>query len=55
MIKMTKELTAKLIKLYQQYNELSNPPDLIHTLKWYLTEVEGINPDKITPGDSGGD
>lgn len=52
---MSKELISELLNLYNFYKSQKNPPDLMHTIKWFLTDVEGVDLDKITPGGSGGD
>jgi hypothetical protein len=44
---MSKELTTDLITLYNFYKSWENPPDLLETIRWFLLEVEGIDPDKI--------
>lgn len=52
---MSEELNNELINLYNFYNTMDNPPHLKNTIKNFLLEVEGINPDEITPGDTKGD
>ena len=43
---MSKRLTIELITLYNFYKSWENPPDLLETIRWFLLEVEGIDPDK---------
>lgn len=52
---MSKELNNELLNLYNFYKEQENPPGLMNTIKTFLIEEEGINPDEITPGNLGGD
>ena len=44
---MSKNLNTELINLYNFYKSQENPPDLMDTIKYFLLEVEGIDPDKI--------
>ncbi|MGP8024558.1 MAG: hypothetical protein ACLQG5_08790 [Methanobacterium sp.] len=44
---MSEELNIELINLYNFYKSQENPPPLINTIKEYLINFEGINPDNI--------
>lgn len=43
---MSEELNNELIKLYKSYKSQETPPDLMITIKSFLIDVEGINPDE---------
>lgn len=54
MIDMSKELNQELISLYNFYKSQENPPDLMNTIKTFLIEEEGVNPDETTLASGGG-
>jgi hypothetical protein len=43
---MSEELDKELINLYNFYKSQENPPRLMNTIKDYLINSEGINPDE---------